>query len=478
MPLSSLREHPRNPKDHDLGAIAESFSSFGFVDPIILDETTNTVVAGHGRKRTLEAKWHQRERPPARIKTDPVTGEWLVPVVRGIGFPDDKKRDGFLIASNRLVMLGGFLQHELVDFLRGLAEQAALAGTGYDGDDVDAMVKRLAEEASYATQYDPPASEAVLAPPVGDGAAEGAPAVHTRVGVVPPEPGAGPMPGGMPDQWTPVDLAPTAAEAREVFQLREDAVFDSDNEWGIPSLRTDRLSTETPTVAYRKTDHGPSGAGYMVLWHGSSPDDWRGSIPGFYLFDQEFEGIWQHAPRMSYKLWTLGVRDIISPDFSAWAADPKVVWLWQQYRNRWVTRYWQEVGMRVIPNFNRFPTLEATRDYAYLGMPAHVPVGCTQLRTIDDPVVEARVRDCLEWALTAHQVDTLLCYCSRERFDQCAPWLEPLVGSLQRIVTFNEQIQRAKAASREARKATQRRGSMDPEPGATVPPADAPPSIS
>ena len=49
LPLSSLKPARRNPKRHDLGTLDQSLDRFGFVAPIILDERTKRIVAGHGR---------------------------------------------------------------------------------------------------------------------------------------------------------------------------------------------------------------------------------------------------------------------------------------------------------------------------------------------------------------------------------------------------------------------------------------------
>jgi ParB-like chromosome segregation protein Spo0J len=53
LPLATLLKAPRNPKDHDIGLLHDSFSRFGFVEPIALNERTGRLVAGHGRQEAL-----------------------------------------------------------------------------------------------------------------------------------------------------------------------------------------------------------------------------------------------------------------------------------------------------------------------------------------------------------------------------------------------------------------------------------------
>ena len=53
MPLREVRGWDRNPKGHDTAELEESFKRFGFVTPLILDEGTGQLVAGHGRLEAL-----------------------------------------------------------------------------------------------------------------------------------------------------------------------------------------------------------------------------------------------------------------------------------------------------------------------------------------------------------------------------------------------------------------------------------------
>ncbi len=47
--LSEIQEADRNVKDHDIGSIHESMNRFGFTSPLLMNEATNKLVAGHGR---------------------------------------------------------------------------------------------------------------------------------------------------------------------------------------------------------------------------------------------------------------------------------------------------------------------------------------------------------------------------------------------------------------------------------------------
>jgi hypothetical protein len=143
--LADLKRHPRNPKDHDLGAISRSVNRFGFTAPILIDERTGYLAAGHGRIDTLAQLKAQGKEPPANVQLADFDGDWLVPVVRGVAFNSDAEIEAYLVADNRLTILGGWNEPELAELLQDLAAQdtALLEATGYDGDDLQALLDEL-----------------------------------------------------------------------------------------------------------------------------------------------------------------------------------------------------------------------------------------------------------------------------------------------------------------------------------------------
>ena len=137
--LPDLIEYEANPKDHDLGAIWQSIRRFGFTAPLIVNDENMTLLAGHGRLHVLRQMAANGEEPPERITVDPDTGDWLVPVVRGVSL-DGEDHGAYVVADNRLVELGGWDLPELSTLLTGMSD---LSGTGFDGDDLDTMLGDL-----------------------------------------------------------------------------------------------------------------------------------------------------------------------------------------------------------------------------------------------------------------------------------------------------------------------------------------------
>ena len=130
-----------NPKDHDIGQIYQSMKRFGFTSPIMMNEKTGKLLAGHGRLETLAMFKKGGDTPPDRVRVREEDGEWLVPVLRGINFDSDVEAQAYLLADNRLTELGGWHTDELVLSLQGILQEGGdLEGVGWDLDDVEDLI--------------------------------------------------------------------------------------------------------------------------------------------------------------------------------------------------------------------------------------------------------------------------------------------------------------------------------------------------
>ena len=158
LPLSEIVEADSNPKDHDIGQIYQSIKRFGFTQPIMMNENTGKLLAGHGRLQTLQQMKQASEKTPNRIKEK--DDEWLVPVLKGISFEDDMEAQAYLIADNRLTELGGWNTGELVETLQDLIEGGLdLDGVGYDFDDLESMVNQIDDTGIFDVDVLPDADD-------------------------------------------------------------------------------------------------------------------------------------------------------------------------------------------------------------------------------------------------------------------------------------------------------------------------------
>lgn len=151
--LSTLKPAPRNPKDHDLGAIILSLQRFGFVTPGVINETTGQIVVGHGRAEALTEMKRTGAVPPARIR-ERRDGEWMIPFVRGIEFASDEEAEAFVVTDNKLSEIGGWDWGLLPTVLSELRDVDLLDVTGFDSEDVDTMLRNLAPPPEFPSVPD------------------------------------------------------------------------------------------------------------------------------------------------------------------------------------------------------------------------------------------------------------------------------------------------------------------------------------
>ena len=159
------RLHPQNPKSHDLGAIIQSYQTHGFVASGILDDRTGLFLAVHGRIQALDSMKRQHMDVPDGIRNG--GDDWLVPVQVGYSSKNDVQAKAYIVADNKLTVLGGWDEPALAELLQEVAGSVdvALESTGFSGDDLDELLSDLNEPPTWKPDVD-------TADPSGDGIEE------------------------------------------------------------------------------------------------------------------------------------------------------------------------------------------------------------------------------------------------------------------------------------------------------------------
>jgi hypothetical protein len=175
-----------------------------------------------------------------------------------------------------------------------------------------------------------------------------------------------------------IGLKPTGP----VIEYVDAAVFPSTNEWELPDLRLDMMA-DVDCLPEKTWAHGlplePKGLYiYRADGFGFLSKVKQGVI-SFYTHDTQFLNVWDDASDSLKQILTWDLMAIMTPDFSTYSTDPLAVQLWSLYRSRWVGRYWQEAGLKIIPSM----ALMSKRGLplANAGIPRHTPVLATQAQT-------------------------------------------------------------------------------------------------
>ena len=121
MDPNTLELHPENPRQGDIGAIVTSIEQNGWYGTLIAQKQSRRVLAGNHRLQAALA---------LDMKEVPV---YWVDV-------DDTEAQRILLADNRVSDLATWDDSILVGLLEGLANDGELLGSGYDGDDLDALL--------------------------------------------------------------------------------------------------------------------------------------------------------------------------------------------------------------------------------------------------------------------------------------------------------------------------------------------------
>ena len=141
------------------------------------------------------------------------------------------------------------------------------------------------------------------------------------------------------------------------------AQYDSDNRWGIPTMLPvgiDNLK-DIPLQGFNfaLTDKSPAGKGVH-----------------FFIHDYQFERIWQRPIRYSEVLKKFSF--CLTPTFSTYIDMPYALQVYNIYRNRWCGRFWQEMGLKVIPAIT-FGSFEKDLDMYCAGIPKHSTIAISTM---------------------------------------------------------------------------------------------------
>jgi ParB-like nuclease family protein len=139
--LATLLDHPKNPRQGDDAAVADSIEVNGFYGAIVAQTSTRRILAGHTRRRDLDA---------AGAKTGPVI--WLD--------VDDDRALKILLGDNRYAELAHWIPGKLADVLRAMGGNTE--GTGFTADDVAIAIAQADDAAGAGGTFDPSRIGSVL----------------------------------------------------------------------------------------------------------------------------------------------------------------------------------------------------------------------------------------------------------------------------------------------------------------------------
>lgn len=116
--IDALRPHPRNARNGDVDAIAESLRVNGQYRPIVIAADGTILAGNHTYMAALSIGWD------------------VIAAVRLDIAPDSPEARRIMLADNRTADLGNYDRGLLADLLTDLNIEVGLIGTGYTDDDL------------------------------------------------------------------------------------------------------------------------------------------------------------------------------------------------------------------------------------------------------------------------------------------------------------------------------------------------------
>jgi ParB-like chromosome segregation protein Spo0J len=122
--IDQVISHPDNPRDGDIGAIITSIGQNGWYGALIVQKSTSFVLVGNHRLMAVrQLGWKQ------------------VPVI--FIDVDDRRARNIMLADNRVSDKANYNEDSLAALLSAAASDGDLLATGYDQDDLDAMISSI-----------------------------------------------------------------------------------------------------------------------------------------------------------------------------------------------------------------------------------------------------------------------------------------------------------------------------------------------
>ena len=172
------------------------------------------------------------------------------------------------------------------------------------------------------------------------------------------------------------------------FRLKTRSEIDWDA-WGpgsvldIPNLRADRLGAiPEPIVTWLGDRDSPPCDHYLYVWGSTALGDVGPHVlPCFYTEDDKFNRVWDSPETYTANLLKYGVTTIVSTNFSCYDGMHKAEDVWQTYRARWLSRYWQEAGIRIVPDLMLGNLVQdEVWQWRFAGIPEKAPAVALQIQ--------------------------------------------------------------------------------------------------
>ncbi|NBO54475.1 MAG: DUF4417 domain-containing protein [Actinobacteria bacterium] len=409
VPVTKLKGYEKNPRKGNVKAIAESLQVNKQYRPIVVQKSSNKILAGnHTWQAAKSLGWTEI----AVVFVD----------------VDDEAAKRIVLADNKTNDLADYDNAVLAELLRDLG---GVSGTGYSDADMEAILNATAADAEQTQWASNTAGEEALA--------QNDPLISVSQGLGVATSDEDEIQFGDEDEE---DIEDSPDDLSGVYTLKDEMEFQGATYWQIPLLRSDMLIEELPQPLHTwagSATRDMDWDGYWLYNWGidstSGMKDLSKIVLSFYCYDEYFESWFDDTVKHMSKVLHAKIKYAITPNYSQ-DDIPRAVSLYQLFRSRWVGRYLQEIGVRVMPD------LECIADDEYIkvfcrSLPKDIPWASLQVQnlvsTMDSGNKETPERRAL-WVetmrkiITAVGVKNLLAYAPPKRFEETKGWFSDITN--------------------------------------------------
>lgn len=387
--IDDLNYDPANRRQHsaaNIKAIRNSLQEFGQVLPVVVQKSSSIIVGGNASVQIMRNLGYKKVK------------------VVFVDIDDDKRKE-LAIRLNRTGELSHWDYEGLLKDIEGLQSVGINPDSmGFDARFVEDLIKEVRPEASpeeteaLETTIAESQEEAQHATEAGDDDTGGEGAGDTGAD--------GDSGSDSEDDDVEADYAPGSAPIpvtaiggdQSIVMLKDDPVFPSTNWLGIPDLLPKMLGEPPGDIGIWCGEYSDPHEEYLAVYKRRSllGLDRKKSILCFYTQDATFEDMWENSGAWTQAILPEKWKAIIAPNWSIQSDWPEAVNIFNYYRRMFMARYWQEAGIKVIPDVDWGS--KQSLEYSMLGIPRNAPCIGIQLQTGD--VAEKHVREYRGMGLT------------------------------------------------------------------------------
>jgi hypothetical protein len=213
------------------------------------------------------------------------------------------------------------------------------------------------------------------------------------------------------------DLRTYNHDEQNVINYNTMAIFNTKSKFTIPEIREDMLSERIPSGLYfHKVDKKKAKKDAIFIEEGRAyPENTKDIILAFYAEDFKFEYIWRDVDIYVQKIKNAGITDIVTPNYSAYDNSPVAWSIWQFFKIRWLSRFWQEAGIKIILDIFE-SHLGEFQDILFEGIPKRIPVAMMQMQTNsrDNKILELYLQRLKNYC-SKIDIENLVIYASKNK---------------------------------------------------------------